>query len=157
VAVLQHVKPYLSTNKICFSPFFSLQKWPIPLCFVVQFLRSNSITGNIRDTLYQGLSPTMKASLRSRLQQSSKKDAVKLLLLWLYHWKSSWITIPFSPIYQVWYKSTPWTKTFVLQGLTNVFSYFACCYMLQRTCAEIRGELSTILEWLVPVASNTTK
>ncbi|CAK9272838.1 unnamed protein product [Sphagnum jensenii] len=65
------------------------------------FLRSNSITGNIRDTLYQGLSPTMKASLRSRLQQSSKKDA--------------------------------------------------------RTCAEIRGELSTILEWLVPVASNTTK
>ncbi|CAK9225449.1 unnamed protein product [Sphagnum troendelagicum] len=65
------------------------------------FLRSNSITGNIRDTLYQGLSPTMKASLRSRLQQSSKKDA--------------------------------------------------------RTCAEIRGELSTFLEWLVPVASNTTK
>jgi hypothetical protein len=45
------------------------------------FLRSNSITGNIRDTLYQGLSPTMKASLRSRLQQSSKKDAVKLLFL----------------------------------------------------------------------------
>ncbi|CAM6048329.1 unnamed protein product [Sphagnum compactum] len=65
------------------------------------FLKSNSITGNIRDTLYQGLSPTMKASLRSRLQQSSKKDA--------------------------------------------------------RSCAEIRGELSTILEWLVPVASNTTK
>jgi hypothetical protein len=43
----------------------------------------------------------MKASLRCRLQQSSKKDA--------------------------------------------------------RTCAEIRGDLSTILEWLVPVASNTTK
>ncbi|CAM6026022.1 unnamed protein product [Sphagnum balticum] len=65
------------------------------------FLRSNSVTGNIRDTLYQGLSPDMKVSLRSRLQQSSKKDA--------------------------------------------------------RSCAEIRGELSTILEWLVPVASNTTK
>ncbi|CAM6019600.1 unnamed protein product [Sphagnum balticum] len=65
------------------------------------FLRSNSVSPNIRDTLYQGLSPSMKACLRTRLQQSSKKDAL--------------------------------------------------------SSAEIRGELSTILEWLVPVASNTTK
>ncbi|CAK9859008.1 unnamed protein product, partial [Sphagnum jensenii] len=65
------------------------------------FLRSNSVSPNIRDTLYQGLSPSMKACLRTRLQQSSKKDAL--------------------------------------------------------SSAEIRGELSTILEWLVPAASNTTK
>jgi hypothetical protein len=30
-------------------------------------------------------------------------------------------------------------------------------FLLQLSSAEIRGELSTILEWLVPVASNTTK
>jgi hypothetical protein len=63
--------------------------------------RPTSVPPNTRDMLYQGLSPSMKASLRTHLQQSSELD------------------------------------------------------LLSKS--EIQEELDNILDWLGPVASNTTK
>jgi hypothetical protein len=42
--------------------------------------RPTSVPPNTRDMLYQGLSPSMKASLRTHLQQSSELDLVANLL-----------------------------------------------------------------------------
>ncbi|KAG0588162.1 hypothetical protein KC19_2G221200 [Ceratodon purpureus] len=63
--------------------------------------RPSSVPPNARDNLYQGLPPTMKAELRIRLHQSSKKDELSM--------------------------------------------------------DELKSELYKILDWMVPVASNTTK
>ncbi|CAK9874026.1 unnamed protein product [Sphagnum jensenii] len=63
--------------------------------------RPTSVPPNTRDMLYQGLSPSMKASLRTHLQQSSELD------------------------------------------------------LLSKS--DIQEELDNILDWLGPVASNTTK
>jgi hypothetical protein len=50
---------------------------------------------NTRDNLYQGLPPTMKAELRVRLQQSSKKDEVSskssILTASIYVYVHCWI------------------------------------------------------------------
>ncbi|MBA0647845.1 hypothetical protein Goklo_015658 [Gossypium klotzschianum] len=63
--------------------------------------RSNSVPPNTRDSLYQGLPPTIKSALRSRLQSFQLKEE---------------LTVP-----------------------------------------QIKAEMEKTLQWLVPIATNTTK
>ncbi|TYI92607.1 hypothetical protein E1A91_D02G082200v1 [Gossypium mustelinum] len=63
--------------------------------------RSNSVPSNTRDSLYQGLPPTIKSALRSRLQSFQLKEE---------------LTVP-----------------------------------------QIKAEMEKTLQWLVPIATNTTK
>ncbi|KAF7820045.1 uncharacterized protein G2W53_025500 [Senna tora] len=68
--------------------------------------RSSSVPPNTRDALYQGLPPSIKSALRSRLQSFQVKEE----------------------------------ETF-----------------LQLTVHQIKAEMEKTLQWLVPIASNTTK
>ena len=95
---------------------------------------------NTRDNLYQGLPPTMKAALRVRLQQSSKKDEVRL--------KSS---LSLQPLYM--YMCIVEYEIIIIQ-LVLLLTHEA---VPQLSMDELKCELYKILDWLVPVASNTTK
>lgn len=129
----------LSSRSICGWKLWRWRSWSmlhiisLPIFWTVaaifdQVTRSGSVPPSTRDALYQGLPPTMKCALRSRLQSFQLTEEV-LFRYFLFGSKQ-------------WLFSFQW----------SFFSFF-----VQFTVPKIKEEMEKTLQWLVPLATNTTK
>lgn len=114
------------------------------LVHCVQVSRSGSVPPNTRDALYQGLPPNIKSALRSKLQSFHVKEEVNIISKLPYTIAPQDTCVCFSVDF--------YPGVSILSEL-----HFHLTICLQLTIPQIKAEMERTLQWLVPIASNTTK
>ena len=102
----------------------------------------------MRDTLYNGLPPSIKTALRSRLPPTDAKEEVCPP-----DHTSQYCFLLFLVFIRVWCAGLK-IVNFSCNHNLDVHNLFV---LSQLTVPQIKAEMEKTLQWLVPVAADTTK
>lgn len=129
-----------------------------------QVSRSSSVPSNTRDALYQGLPPSIKSSLRSKLLSFQVKEEVCILYTYykgeicLYVWSPCVYTCGCRHLRFVWVENLLQAKLLPSFNFMYLLIHnLPQMVFLQLTIPQIKAEMEKTLQWLVPIATNTTK